>query len=136
MNFPSVDYDGDNEKTATSRTLDPNGRSEMVLAIRRFIIDNNKNDVSCIALEVPYQFASLNLEYPHVHVHVEKHFACCVFCFQGDVTKLYSEKVGEIVKVHWKDLEHNKLGVVALDGLRLSASTVSLMRPIPMTFSK
>lgn len=55
---------------------------------------------------------------------------------QGDVTKLYSEKVGEVVKVHWKDLEHNKLGVVALDGLRLSASTVSLMRPIPLMFSK
>ncbi len=119
LNFPSVDYDGDNDKTATSRTLDPNGRSEMVLAIRRFIIDNNKNDVSCIQCTTggPLSICITQLRIP-MHVHVQKLILHVIVCsvfrvtWQNSIQKRLvrlSKFTGKILSItswvwlHWMD---------------------------------
>ncbi len=53
-----------------------------------------------------------------------------------EIAKLYSDKISEIIQVHWRQLDSGKQGVVSLSGLRLPFSAVSQIKPIPLTFSK
>ena len=53
-----------------------------------------------------------------------------------DTAKLYSERLSQMIQFNWLEANKRKQGVITLEGLRLAASFIPLMRPVPLRFGE